>query len=314
MYSIITITLNPAIDKSTIVETLLPEKKLRCSSPVFEPGGGGINVARAIKKLGGEATALYPAGGHSGRFFTELLAKENVSSLVTEINDHTRENLIVLESSTNRQYRFGMPGPAINEKEWLNLLNALEQAESPNYIVCSGSLPPGMPAEVLAKIGEIAAKKKARYIVDTSGEALKMAITAPVFLLKPNLGELSFLSGKAWIKPEDIATTARTLMQKSNCGIMLVSMGKDGAMLVTENEVQHIIPPAVPKKSTVGAGDSMVAGIVLALANNKSLLEAAQYGVACGTAATMNPGTELCRKQDADHLFSLIRKKNQLHE
>ena len=308
MPSIITITFNPAIDKSTSVAALIPEKKLKCTEPVYEPGGGGINVARAIKKLGGEATAVYPAGGYTSKAFTDLLTNESVASIVIETADYTRENLIVSEIASNQQYRFGMPGPHIREHEWKECLMAIENINDVEYIVASGSLPKGVPADIFARIAMIAKKKKAKLIVDTSGEALKHAVNEGVYLIKPNLGELSSLVGKEELNIELVDDVARTVINKGNCEVVVVSMGTAGAMLVTKKMAQQIIPPAVIRKSTVGAGDSMVAGMVLSLSKNKSLLETVQYGVACGTAATMNPGTELCRLEDVEHLYGLIQK------
>ena len=309
MPAIITITFNPAIDKSTSVPVLIPEKKLKCALPVYEPGGGGINVARAIKKLGGEATAVYLAGGYSGKTFTQLLTDESVDSIVTETIDNTRENIVVLETASNQQYRFGMPGPKISELEWQDCLKSIENTMDVGYIVASGSLPPGVPRDIFARIALIARKKNARLIVDTSGEALKEAVAAGVYLIKPNLGELSSLLGKEELNIEVVEDAARKVIDKGNCEVVVVSMGPAGAMLVTKELALQIMPPAVKRKSTVGAGDSMVAGIALSLTRNKSLTEAVQYGVACGTAATMNPGTELCRKEDADHLYKLIQNK-----
>lgn len=310
MSSIITITFNPAIDKSTSVALLIPEKKLKCTTPVFEPGGGGINVARAIKKLGGEATAVYMAGGYTGKAFIELLTKELVQSIVIETAGNTRENLIVAEMASNQQYRFGMPGPHILEHEWKECLTAIEKINGAEYIVASGSLPKGVPTDIFARIAAIARNKKAKFIVDTSGEALKQAVNEGVYLIKPNLGELSSLAGKEELNIELVVDVARTIIEKGNCEVVVVSMGSAGAMLVTKEMAQQIIPPAVIRKSTVGAGDSMVAGMVLSLSRNKSLIETVQYGVAAGTAATMNPGTELCRLEDAEHLYNLIKKMN----
>src|SRR6476661_1745846 len=120
--NITTVTFNPCIDKSTIVPQLVPEKKLRCEAPRFEPGGGGINVARAIKKLGGEALAIYPYGGYSGAFLNELLKRENIFTRPVETKSHTRENMIVLEKSSGQQFRFGMPGPVLQSNEWQQCL------------------------------------------------------------------------------------------------------------------------------------------------------------------------------------------------
>jgi 6-phosphofructokinase 2 len=310
MANIITITLNPAIDKSTTVNALMPEKKLKCSDPVYEPGGGGINVARAIKKLGGEATAIYLAGGYTGKMFTQLITQEAIPSVVTEIKDNTRENLIVMELASNQQYRFGMPGPTISDEEWQNCLHQIESIEITEYIVASGSLPKGVPTDIIARIAKIARKKNAKLIVDTSGDALKQAVEAGVYLVKPNIGELASLLGKEEMNIEWVDEAAREVIRKWKCEVVVVSMGPAGAMLVTKEIMMHTMPPAVKIKSTVGAGDSMVAGMVLRFSQNKSMEEAVQYGVACGTAATMNPGTELCRKEDADNLYKLIQRIN----
>jgi 6-phosphofructokinase 2 len=312
MSSIITITFNPAIDKSTSVPALIPEKKLKCSEPVYEPGGGGINVARAIKKLGGTATAIYMAGGYTGKSFTQLLNSEGIDSIVTEIKGNTRENLIVLESSTNQQYRFGMPGPSILEHEWQQCLAHIENIKEAGFIIVSGALPPGIPTAVYANIASIARSKKAKLIVDTSGDSLKEAVQAGLYLIKPNLGELSSLVGKEELNIERVDDAAKEVINKGKCEVVVVSMGAAGAMLVTRNLAMHIMPPAVKVKSTVGAGDSMMAGIALSLAQNKTITEAVQYGVACGTAATMNSGTQLCRKEDADRLYQLMHQKENI--
>lgn len=310
MPSIVTITFSPCIDKSTSVPSLLPEKKLKCSAPKLEPGGGGINVARAIKKLGGEATAVFPSGGYTGKYFNHLLEKENIPCIIIEVANETRENIIVLDASTNNQYRFGMPGTALNENEWKHCIKAVEETENTEFIVASGSLPPGVPLNIYALLAKIAKNKKAKFIVDTSGEALKQAVDEGVYLLKPNLGELSSLAGKKEIRSDEIKDAATEIIAKGKCEVIVVSMGAAGAMLVTQEFSEIITPPPVKRQSTVGAGDSMVAGIIFYLSRGKSLVQAVQYGVACGTAATMNPGTELCKKEDADKLYTLMQKKN----
>lgn len=308
MSSIVTITFSPCIDKSTSVQSLIPEKKLLCTAPKLEPGGGGINVARAIKKLGGEAIAIFPSGGYTGKFFNHLLEKENVRSVIIETANETRENIIVLEEATNNQYRFGMPATALNENEWKQCLKAVEEINNAEFIIASGSLPPGVPLNIYAQLAKIAKKKNAKFIVDTSGEALKQAADEGVYLLKPNLGELSSLAGKKELQQAEIKDIARGIIANGKCEVMVVSMGAAGAMLVTDGIAEIITPPPAIRKSTVGAGDSMVAGIIFYLSQEKSLVEAVQYGIASGTAATMNSGTELCRKEDADRLYALIQK------
>lgn len=308
--AIITVTFSPCIDKSTSVPSLIPEKKLKCASPKLEPGGGGINVARAITKLGGNAIAVYPAGGYTGKYFNHLLADEKIPAIIIDTKEETRENIIVLEESTNKQYRFGMPGTLLQKSEWQQILDRIEEIEAPAFIVASGSLPPGVPVDIFARIARIAKKKNTRFVADTSGEALQQAVTEGVYMIKPNLGELSSLAGKDHLLPDEVPGIARQLIEKGNCQMVIVSMGADGALLVTRDIIQTIRPPAVNTKSTVGAGDSMVAGVVLALSNGKGPEEAAQYGVACGTAATMNPGTELCRPEDVEKLYSIIKNQH----
>lgn len=306
MPSIITLTFSPCIDKSTSVPSLIPEKKLSCAAPKLEPGGGGINVARAIQKLGGEALAIFPSGGYTGKFFNHLLEKENVPALIIETANETRENIIVVDDSTNHQYRFGMPGVGLIEKEWRECLQAVENIQDPGFIIASGSLPPGVPLNICAQLANIAKNKKAKFIVDASGEPLKHVVEEGAYLLKPNLGELSALAGRQELQRNEAEHIAKAIIAEGNCEVMVVSMGAAGALLVTKDVTELVTPPPVQRKSTVGAGDSMVAGIVFYLSQGKSLIEAVRYGVACGTAATMNPGTALCRKQDADYLYSLI--------
>lgn len=312
MSRIITITLNPAIDKSTAVPVLLPERKLRCSVPVFEPGGGGINVARAITRLGGEAQAIYLGGGHTGKFFESMLHAEGIPALCVPIAGRTRENLIVTDNSSHAQYRFDMPGPVVETYEWQHLLEVIRQTGDIAYIVVSGSLPPGVPADIFASLSAIAAIKGARFIADTSGEALMETLREGVYLIKPNARELAAFAGVNVLAEAEIIKVAKEIICTKRCEVVVVSMGEAGAMLVTADNSTKITAPRVQRISTVGAGDSMLAGIVYSLSTGKNLLEAVQFGVACGTAATLNPGTALCKKEDALLLFEDVRKKQLL--
>ena len=309
MSSILTLTFSPCIDKSTTVPGLIPEKKLKCSEPKLNPGGGGINVARAIKKLGGKAVAVYPAGGYTGKAFTKLLDDEKVTSIVIESKNETRENIIVFEEKSGKQYRFGMPGTKLSKTEWQKCLEVIQKAKDIGFIVASGSLPPGVPADIYAQLAVIARKKKAKLVVDTSGAALKHAAHEGVYLLKPNLGELGSLAGKEYLHEDEEELVAKQVIANGNCEVMIVSMANKGAMLVTKDIIRKVAPPPVKIKSTVGAGDSMVAGIVYTLSKGKDLETALQYGVASGTAATLHPGTELCSKQATDKLFKKIQKE-----
>ncbi len=306
MAGIVTITFSPCIDKSTSIPALAPEKKLRCAIPKLEPGGGGINVARVIHKLGTGVTAVFPSGGYTGKHFNHLLEKENIACTIIETENETRENIIVLDESTGNQYRFGMPGAALKETEWKKCLQSVEEMDGIEFIIASGSLPPGVPSNVFSLLSKIAIRKNAKFIADTSGEALKEAAATGAYLLKPNLGELASLTGILNIEASEIESIARKVLHQFPVEILVVSAGSEGAILFTEDETYKVAAPAVKRKSTVGAGDSMLAGIIYSLSQQSTLKQALQYGVACGTAATINPGTELCKPADAAMLYKKI--------
>lgn len=308
MSVIVTLTFSPCIDKSTTVGALVADKKLVCSAPVLEPGGGGINVARAIAKLGGSAAAIYPSGGYTGRFFNELLQHEHIVTIPVAVAGSLRENMVVLDRATNQQYRFGMPGTPLTDEEWKACLEKINTIKDLSYLVVSGSLPPGVPDTIFARLAGIAAAQNARLVVDTSGKALIEASQEKVYLLKPNLAELSTLAGRSEINMENVTDVAREIISRGWCKIIVVSMGAAGAVLVTASEAYRAVPPPVIRKSTVGAGDSMLAGIIWSLQHNNNLEQALQFGVACGTAATMNAGTSLFNKPDVDKLYALINK------
>jgi 6-phosphofructokinase 2 len=197
MKTIVAMALNPAIDKSSSVAHVVAERKLYCKPPRFEPGGGGVNVSRAIKKLGGESILLYPAGGLSGERLKELLDQEGLGHRPFPIEGLIRESLVILEESTGQQYRFGMPGPEFQEKEWEQFLQELSAIDpSPDYLVASGSLPPGVPADFYARVARIGKDRGAKTIIDVAGEALEQALKQGVYLIKPNVGEFRELVGK----------------------------------------------------------------------------------------------------------------------
>jgi len=309
MKKIITLTLNPALDKSMSVPELVPEKKLRCTDAKVEPGGGGINVSRAIHKLGGSSEAAYLSGGYTGKHFEDLMADENIASKVLPMKGATRENFVVVDTSVNLQYRFGMEGPQVSEQEWQQSLDYIKEQNEVMYIVASGSLPPGVPVDFFGRLAVIAKQKNARLIVDTSGEALQHAVKEGLFLIKPNLGELSNLYGKEKLVKEEVLNAARSIIAGGGCEVMVVSMGAEGAMLITIDKQLQVKPPDVTIHSTVGAGDSMVGAMVLALWNGWSLEDVLYYGVAAGTAATLNAGTELCKKEDTERLFKQLKQQ-----
>jgi len=304
MERIATLTMNPAVDRNTSVDNVVQDRKLRCERPRLEPGGGGINVSRAVRKLGGESTAVFPCGGHSGRLFCDLLDREGIDRRAVPVQGDLRQNLIVLETTSGGQFRFGMPGPRLEREEWEACLAEVDSLNpKPDWLVASGSLPEGVPADFLGRMVRSAASSGTRVIVDTSGEALRRAAEEKVFLLKPNMRELSLLAGEDLETEERQAAAATRLIEKGCCRALILSLGAAGALLVTAQGTKHLRSPTVPIRSRVGAGDSMVAGVVLSLARGKTVEEAARFGIAAGAAAVMTPGTELCTREDTERLF-----------
>ncbi len=307
--NILTITLNPTVDKSTSVENIKPEKKLRCAPPRYEPGGGGINVSRGLARLGIQSIALFTSGGRTGNLLQELLQKEDVGTLPITVRAETRENFTVVDTSHNEQFRFGMPGEDISVKETETIresINAL--SPFPEIVVISGSLPPGIDAAFMRTLVKDLKGKGAKVIADTSGEALTEVLNEGVYMLKPNLGELGSLTGNDNLDNDSADEAAKQLINEGKAEIVVVSLGPQGAYVVSKDEDIHVPAPSVKKRSTVGAGDSMVAGIVSVLARGGSLTEMARMGVACGSAATMAEGTGLFTKENAEKLYKWLSR------
>ncbi|RYU79313.1 1-phosphofructokinase family hexose kinase [Hymenobacter persicinus] len=309
MNNIVTLTLSPTVDKSTTADQIVPDQKLRCAVPRFEPGGGGINVSRALKRLGADSLAVFPVGGPTGTLLRELLTNEQIRQQAVATEARTRENFIVVDASTGRQYRFGMPGTPLSAPEQQQVLDVLQALPTlPDYLVISGSLPPGVEPEFVVRIVRAAKARGVKVVLDTSGPALQQVLQEGVYLIKPNVGELSKMAGVDELDDEAVAAAARRLVQEGKAEIVVVSLGPQGACMVTKDVVDHVPAPAVKRRSTVGAGDSMVAGLVYGLATGRSVREAVRLGVACGSAATMNPGTELFKKADVDRLYAWLRQ------
>jgi len=303
---IVTLTLNPAIDKSTTVSAIIPDKKLRCTQPTYEPGGGGINVSRALHNIKQDSLAIYLAGGATGEKMKKLLSEEKISQKAINISSDTRENFIVVDGH-GQQFRFGMPGEAILASEQELILNEIKNLSSETeYLVASGSIPEGVDKTIYAQIAKICKEKNIRLILDCDGPALEEAIKEGVFLIKPNINELAALVGREEVSQDDQESMAFELINSGKVEIVAISMGPQGAMIAAKDFIEYAIPPMIKAVSTVGAGDSMVAGMTYALSKGLSLSEVIKYGVACGTASTMNPGTELCREKDVNKIIKGI--------
>ncbi|MEX0289884.1 MAG: 1-phosphofructokinase family hexose kinase [Flavobacteriaceae bacterium] len=308
MRKIVTLTVNPAIDKSTFIEGIKPFNKLRCQESTYEPGGGGINVSKVLKELGGTSLCMYMAGGPTGTHLKEMLADLDILQQLIPIAGRVRENLSVTDTLNNQTYRFGMPGPTVMENEWKNVLGHLEAILlEGDILVASGSICSGMPTNFFAQVAKIAHEKKVKYILDTNGEALVKGAEAGVYLLKPNLGELATLCGVQTIPFLELESMAKAYLQNNPCELMIVSLGAQGAVMVTKEQVEYIAAPIVYRKNNNRAGDSMVAGMVFAMTQGKTISEMAQYGVACGTAAIMTEGSQPCRIKDVEELYQWIQ-------
>mgnify|MGYP001398933042 CR=1 FL=1 len=270
-----------------------------------DAGGGGLNVSKGIRKLGGQSTAVFPTGGRTGHRLKSILNDLGIETSTLEAAGETRENFSVLETSTNLQYRFTLPGQPMHEAEADQCLELVRRLQ-PEILVASGSLPPGLPETYYEKVAAFAKEIGASLVLDTSGPALMAAADEGLFLLKPNLAELSALAGVRELEMNQVDDAALQIIHQGKCQIVVVSLGAQGALVVTRDGFEHIPAPTVKKRSTIGAGDSMVAGMVWALSAGKSPREMAQIGVACGTAATLNPGTELFHPEDVWRLHQWI--------
>lgn len=310
MEKLITVTLNPALDCSSTTDRIVPDGKLRCSQPIFEPGGGGINVSRVIHRLGGRSVAIYPAGGSSGEQLTQLLITEGIKTQALPCEKWTRQNLNVVTVHDNAQYRFIMPGANLSDAEQNKLMAILEEHADAQYCVISGSLPDEMSDNLVEKIIQYCQQHKIKVIYDGSGLSLENAVkSGGLYLIKPNANELAALTGTDFLKPEELETSAKQIISMGKAQVVLVSLGPQGALLVTKDICEQIVPPRVTKNSTVGAGDSLVGATVLALLEGHSIRESARRGVAAGTAATMNHGSELCKGKDVELIYQWILEK-----
>lgn len=306
MKPIVTLTLNPSIDGSAETDVVRHTRKVRTTNERLDPGGGGLNVARALGLLGAPALALYCAGGAIGDALDRLLDARGVARRRIPIAGDTRFAHVVRETSTGREYRFTPEGPVLSEAEADAVLAALGEVDC-EYLVASGSLPRGVAPDFYARVSDIAARKGAKLILDTSGEALRRALDhGGVHFAKPSRGEFAALTGETLDDPAAIAAAAMRFVEDAKVAMIAVTLGHEGAVFASREGVT--IAPAldVPVVSAVGAGDSFVAGFVFALSRGMSAREAFHMGVAAGTAAVMTPGTELCRRADVEALYARL--------
>lgn len=302
MASVLTVTLNPALDIAATTPHVQPGGKLRCDDVHTDPGGGGVNVSRVINALGGKSTAYVVTGGANGAAFVALLRAEGVSVETHAIKEETRQSFHVTDAATGEQYRFVLPGPTLNEHDLATIeSDILRLAANASFLVLSGSLPPGVPDDFYAQLSQKLQSQTVRIIVDTSGPPLRRIISRqalPVFCVRMNKREAAQLYGTVIDTIPQAVGVASSLVQGSNVGNCIVTLGAEGAVLATDGELFHTRPPKVESVSAVGAGDSFVGAFTLALANNLLIEEACRHGTAAAAATMTSPATALCSQTE----------------
>lgn len=308
MASILTLTLNPTIDVSTSVARLAPIHKLRCSPARRQPGGGGINVARVVRRLGSDVAAVYPAGGLIGALLRKLTDEEGVQSRAVPIAEETRENFTVFEEAGGAHYRFVLPGPQLREPEWRACLGAVEQFEDElAFIVASGSLPPGVPPDFYGLLGNLAKTKGAKLVVDSTKPALQATLVRGAHLIKPNLREMRDLMDEPLTSKAEWIDACRRLVAAGGVEFVALTVAEGGALLVGRKEAWFAEGLPVKMVSAVGAGDSFLGALVWALSCGNAPREALRHGIAAGSAALLSPATDLCYKEDVVSLLPEVK-------
>ena len=302
---ILTLTVNPALDVATSTERVESEHKLRCGLTHVAPGGGGINVSRVVRRLGGHTLAVYAVGGPTGEAYRRLIEAEGVPTRAIAIAGSTRENFTVDETSTGKQFRFVLEGPTFAEPEWQACLDAVGEAvHEGGYVVASGSVPPGAPDDFYARVARIATAGGAHCIVDASGPALSHALDEGVYLVKPSRRELGEYVGRELSSVEEQVQAASALIDRGAAQFVALTLGGDGAILASAHGVQRLAVPKVDVVSTVGAGDSFLGAFVLRMSQGRSPEDAFRAAVAAGSATAMSPAMELCARVDMERLES----------
>jgi len=301
---VVTLTINPALDKSAKVAEMTPFDKLDCVDITYHPGGGGINISRVLNRLAIESHCLFPYGGKTGEHLIALLQEEYIAVFSTPISIWTRENFAVFDTKTNLQFRFGMPTESFSESEMENVERLInEQVTDNDIFVVSGSLPKGLPNEYYSK--NLTAKG-VKVIVDTSGPVFSEVLKNELFLIKPNQKELARLAGKDSLTKEEREAFAMQLVTSNVSKYVVVSLGKEGAFMAHKNGIEYVAAPGILVKSTIGAGDSMVAGLIYAIVKNESPKNMLRWGVACGVAATLSEGSDLAHKVAINEILKLV--------
>lgn len=307
MRDVLTVTLNPALDLGTQIGSIVPNVKLRCAPAHLDPGGGGINVSRAMRILGGRSRTFVVLGGHNGEHMAKLMNEAGLEIIVHPSRGETRSSLSVIEESTGDQYRFMLPGPEWNALDLTAASASITAAAIPGGLaVISGSIPPGVPDSILLDLSRSLNARGVGVIVDTSGEPLHIIANAGegvTHVLRMNSHEAEDLAGRALTHLEESADFASSLVERGAARIVIVARGGEGSVLATRDLRLHARAPQGPVHSLVGAGDSFVGAFTHGLAMEEDLGRALSRGVAAASAAVMTAGTKLCRREDAEAIL-----------
>lgn len=304
--AIVTLSLNPTIDVASETDLVRPTHKIRTSNEEYEPGGGGVNVARVIIELGGSAKLICPAGGFPGRMLDELLGAIPVPRHIVPIAGNTRISFTVFERKTGQEYRFTPNGPTLSPGEISACLDAV-RAASFDYFIASGSVPLGAPSDILAEVAAIVAAKGAKFVLDSSGAGLSITLErGNVHLVKPSLSELEALAGRR-LDHESAYEAAADLIRRGRAEIVAVTMGAAGALVVTRDKTLRIGAPKVEARSAVGAGDAFVGAMTLALSEGRALEDALMLATAAGAATALTPVAKVCALPDVKALHERVR-------
>lgn len=307
MHDILTVTLNPALDLATSVVSVRPDEKLRCSPPETDPGGGGLNVARAITQLGGQARAFVALGGDTGTALRHLLEQAGLSLVVHEAPGETRQSLAVTDLTTREQFRFMLPGPDWTGAD-IDAARAAIRANAPQggYVVLSGSGPNGAAPDLYARICGDLAGTGTEVLLDTSGPALAHLAAgqdSPPLLLRMDQHEAESLARRPLPARADSADFAARLVARGAARWVIVARGADGSVFADGTRRLHVAAAPVEVRSRVGAGDSFVGGFTMALAEERDLDDALARGAAAASAACATEGTQLCLPDDFQRLL-----------
>lgn len=290
--SITTLCLNPALDVTYHISKLIPEQKSRSDAARHDPGGNGINIGRAFKRMQIDAHTFCVVAGDVGQLLQRLLEHQLDNVYYEHIDGETRINSTIIELDTQTQYQLTDSGTKIPKKQLIDVVSDFVKLTSEGFGIVTGSCQPNVPCDLYAELVEKINRSSGKAIVDSHGESLRLAIEAKPFLIKPNRYELETIINRKLSTIHDVANEARQI-QKGGVTHVCISLGNEGAILVSPDNSYYAKALDVPINTTVGAGDSMVAGLVAGFSLHDDSEQALRYGIACGAGTVMHPGTEL---------------------